>query len=279
MKENSKTRSCSYDPAADLIPVNYNDHDGSADEMYLEVKFRELWFTTYCEEKNIRGCIDARELTVVPFGDLCLVTSTASVIMDGETASCMSAARFIRPGDSDGIQSTVTMAVGRALKEAGFGSVNARKSEAGAFYPADAGFKMVRSADSRDEFIKTPVAGPERNTVEERKKPVNGDVKADAPAAQASTREPAPNPILQAAGSPEGMTLEEAYRVVAPVGKSAGRTIAEMMGENPAGVEWYAENYNVEKLRGTPEEIAAKRRFKAACVIVHRAFLDSCRAA
>lgn len=247
---NGNVRECSYDPSADLIPVNYGDRDGT-DEMYLEVKFREVWFQTYCKETGVDGCIDASQLSVTPMGDRCLVTSTASVSIGGVLQSRMSAARFIEPGDSDGIQSTVTMAVGRALKEAGFGSVNARKVETGPFYPVDAGFRMVRNAETPQEFVRTPAP-----------------VAAQNPAPSRPAPEPPKRPVTafvpKTMDDYENIPLSDAYQCVCPVGRHLGKSVSEIMGEDPHAVEWFSEKYKI-PTSGTPESIDEKTRFKAAC--------------
>lgn len=261
---NGNARACSYDPANDLIPVSYGDRDGSGDEMYLEVKFRELWFRTYCSENGLEGCIDASLLTVVSMGDRCLVTSTASVSIGGTVQASMSAAKFIAPGDSDGIQSTVTMAVGRALKEAGFGSVSARRSETGAFYPVDAGFRMVRDAENRSEFIKTPVQSAKSA------KPAPSPVRKPA---EPQTRTVTPPP-QRTGKSYDSIPLSDAYQCVCPVGRHMGKSISEIMGEDPQAVEWYSEKYKI-PVSGTQESIDEKARFKAAC----RRVMDEIKAA
>ena len=87
-------RQCSYDPAPDRILVNYGQ--GGQDELYLEVKFRMLWFLTWCKENGFNGFIDESEYEVIP--SMGMVIAKAKVYVDGNLIGA-AAASAVTNGD------------------------------------------------------------------------------------------------------------------------------------------------------------------------------------
>lgn len=235
MDNTGNIRQCSYNPAANLIKVGRGDGQES-EELYLEVKYREYWFQCYCQEHGISGVIDAGELIIDRYDDrFCTVKAVATVLMDGTPVSRMAASRFVSAGDSDGIQTTVTLAIGRALKEAGFGTVSAVTGEEGITCQADAGVALKKQPESEQKENTLPF------TVEEK-------------AAE----------ILPAAP----MTVKDAFNFIVPFGGYKGKTVSEVMAVDPERIEWFAsESFNPDKGSGT-ENRELRKNFKAACRMV-----------
>ena len=266
-------RKCSYNPGEDMIPVGFE-----TEELYLEVKYRQFWFQLYCQENGIEGMIDAGQLEVIPLNDrYCIAKSTAAIIMDGMPVSKVAASRFVEIGDPDQIQGVVTLAIGRALNAAGFGTVTAFKGEHGAPYPVDAGVKLVRNPDRPAEFVMEKTAVAEKHEAAVEQKNHMAAVTGSA-AVREQPRQTKPQQIPEPAQKPSAaeekpMSLNDAYRFIVPIGteeKGKGRTISEVMGSNPGIIAWYAsDSFNPEK--GSQENRAIRRQFKQACSIVTKA--------
>lgn len=239
MEDKTNIRPCSYDPAADIIFVG-DENGEKTEEYYLEVKYREHWFQRYCLENGIHGVVDAGELTVEPYNEkYCAVKSVAVISMDDRVVSKMAASKFVPVGDSDGIQTTVTLAIGRALKEAGFGTLSVRRSEDGAPVQVDAGVKVAKEPQKAENgpAQANPLLGVSETTMPE--------VKSEAP-----------------------NTLKEAFNFIVPIGGYKGKTVSEVMAVEPGRIAWFAsDSFNPDKCSGA-EMQKLRRNFKLACSMV-----------
>ena len=268
-------RQCSYDPAPDRILVNYGQ--GGQDELYLEVKFRMLWFLTWCKENGFNGFIDESEYEVIP--SMGMVIAKAKVYVDGNLIGA-AAASAVTNGDyahnEKLIQTAATSAKGRALADAGFGTISSGlPSESGEIVPVDAGIKIIRDPVNPLVYKKIAVPAekaPEEEAVEEPKKRARrkkAEIEAEKtvsepaeeqPAEEQTTEEPAEpeeaepvaeapvqeNPVTPAEPAAETapehqMTLEEAREFVIPIGtKYKGRKVWELLAEDLKTAQWIA---------------------------------------
>ena len=271
-------RRCGYDPTGDMIPIKYNEM-GESEELYLEVKYRVLWFNRYCMDNGIDGLIGKPEIEY--HDSMNLVQATVSIYMDGKLVASDAASDVYIPGDNEHnskiIQRICTAAKGRALANAGFGTISAAvPSEAGEFFPVDAGVACVRDANNPLVFRKVvsqpaiPVptipapAAPVQTTVQnaapvntypavpDRCPPEATSTGIPAPAANTQSMhtvpaapKPArkasqPVPVQQTVKQPSAtMTLQEAFNVLVPVGAFKGRTISQLMAEKPRNAKWF----------------------------------------
>ena len=129
-------RACSYNASANMIEVSYEDKK----ELYLEVKYRVLWFLTYCQEHGLTGLIDDSDVRYLP--DAQMLVATTVIYIDGAVVGKSTAGIPYAAGDQiRAVQMAATAAKGRALANAGFGTVS-YSSEDGDI-PCDAGIPFV----------------------------------------------------------------------------------------------------------------------------------------
>jgi len=256
--EKKELRICAYDPEKDLITVQYDEKQPA--ELYLEVKNRVFWFNKYCEEKGLRGLIDESQIQFVP--EMNMVAVTAKVFIDDKLVAAAVAGRPFVPGDNENnctlIQTVATTAKGRALADAGFGTIGASiPAEDGVPFPVDAGVKLTRSQSNPmsfekqvltepastvplyiDEIIKT-VDDPAPTASEPAAVPA-ATVEAPAPAAPVKPAPAAPVKPAAAVPAEQGMTLEDARNYLAPIGKFKGKPVYQIIAEDMSLANWYA---------------------------------------
>ena len=132
-------RKCSFEPKDHLI--NLEKDTSKSHRLYLTVEWRVYWFQTWCQENNKSYLIEEQPVEMVPGTNF--IQSRCTVYIDGEAVG--NGIGGINLNGSKGgeycIQSCATIAKGRALANAGFGSVfsSALDSENGADIPCDGG--------------------------------------------------------------------------------------------------------------------------------------------
>lgn len=113
-----------YDPAGDLIEVQYEGQEGK--ELFLKVQNRMLWFHQYLTERKATGVIDDSNVTYLPEAKLLLVKATVTI--NGKTVGKACAGEFydatIGAQDPTICQTVATQAKGRGLANAGFGTAD-----------------------------------------------------------------------------------------------------------------------------------------------------------
>ena len=212
-------RNCSYNPENDMIRVT--SFDGK-EKTYLEVRYRVRWFHEYCDENGILGRIDDSDVRFVP--EAGLLIATAAVYMNdkevGKSAAgiCLNGLDPLRAGTI--VQTIATQAKGRALANAGFGTISAGLAEEEDRHAlCDAGMPVRQPPVLRQEAVPDSPAGP----MPGRERPEPAAAAADAPVS------------------------EEAYRnalvTVIPTGSYKGKTFQEALGENPGIAKFYATRF------------------------------------
>ncbi len=264
-------RKCEYDPTEDLIVVAYGNGNDSETtrQLYLEVKYRIFWFNKWCEENGKVGVIDCSEHHDEPM--MPGVSVTAKIYVDDKLfASAVAGECYIR-GDFEhnmkAIQTAATRAVGRALANAGFGTIaSGVPAEEGDSIPVDSGITVERSSDNPLLFVRRK-AEPEASPVKEEpeKSESNDSEHSSSPAVQEMcnpTAVKASNPTEET-GSPEKQLnekqnataetepekvaveaeddeLKKALATVMPIGKYKGMTMGEVAEKDLRTVQWYA---------------------------------------
>lgn len=131
-------RQCSsYDPSLNLEKIpGYKEGDPEQD--YLGVQQRKIWYLLWCQENGCEPCIQVSRVSMV--GEFLQVS--AQVLIDGKVVGQDIAGIPTRSasGDPRIIQTLATQATGRALADAGFGTLYCNKrSEIGDELPCDGG--------------------------------------------------------------------------------------------------------------------------------------------
>lgn len=238
-------RKCSFKPDEHFVRIpGFKPEDGES--YYLEVKWREFWFQRYCDEQGIQQR-SIEELPVTLIAGTSFLQAVAVVKMNGDVIGRGVGGYNIANGDiAYAVQIASTIAKGRALANAGFGTVfsSSRTSESGgAEIPCDSGVK------TSEFFIRRSPKNPMFVTANEQAlKSEQIDVKPENNAPAEDNR-PAPAP----AG---GMTREDALRFQVTVrGKHYGEALGDVMGKDPKAVKYYAENT---RYAGSELQTAAK---------------------
>lgn len=195
MAETRIVRNCTYNPTESMINLNYVIDGQEITEKYLEVKYRVQWFNEYLSENNLDGFIDDSEVTYLP--DAHMLKAVATVYIDGKIVGKSAAGMNYDASDPNrnitAVQTVCTQAKGRALANAGFGTINCAVEAGSDAIPCDAGIP-----------IDSQTMGVDNAPIEARNVPT-------------------PQP------EKTGMTVDEARRFVLPIGKYKGKTIAEAM--------------------------------------------------
>ena len=239
-------RKCSFEPQDHLI--NLENDQNKKPRLYLTVEWRVYWFQTWCQENGKKYLIEEQPVEIVP--GTAFIQSRCTVFIDGEAAG--HGVGGINLNGSKGgdycIQSCATIAKGRALANAGFGSVfsSALDSENGADIPCYGGM-------GTDFFVFAPrQLGPDSGN------PVINGNKAEQPVSQAEKPEyelkpQAPLFPMESAGQPARQatavpgtgnapgTREEALQYLVPLkGEWFGHPLGEVLAKSPKDVRFYA---------------------------------------
>lgn len=283
-QENSpQARKCSFNPNDYMVTLEREGPNGTRiSEKYLEVKYRVLWFQLYCQENGLSGVIDDSEVIYDPVSKM--VIANCVVYIDGVVVGRSSSAKYhdlanpergalVFPGAG-------TAAKGRALANAGFGTVNSGKEE-GDTSPCDAGVQVVTEPNAKAEEtakpksksaqepkpqkVKEPEAASEPAQPEEPK--AEPDKKTE-PEQAASEKTETNSKEVEATDSDDAQmkldgvddssspanegandseiaapeTLEEALAVVVPIGRAdiLNKTLGEVMEIDPNVIRYYS---------------------------------------
>lgn len=233
-----RIRACSFVPDDHMIPITY---DNGETQLYLEVKWRQHWFHTFCEENGISGYIDDSDVEIrTDIGTGGFVRSTATVYMDGCVVGKSSAGcPIINMAEGNNlrtvIQNACTVAKGRALANAGFGTIASREPTDGAEFPCDSGYSV--GGDGTIRFNVANPAAPEEKTKRSRKK----SAAANPTTGSNSTAQANANDLSFAdVGPVPTFTVEQAQQYIVPIGAMKGRTLGETIATRRKDVEWYA---------------------------------------
>lgn len=225
-----------FDPKQYMRATSTEEGQG----LYLDVKYRKLWFRLAHPLGKIKKIFHALNAEVA----IC----EARVYLNKDDpeeqyVGSGTAQRFFKAGDKFGesyVESAETAAVGRALAEAGFGS---QFSDCDVSEPADATLADAPVAAAPAPGVgPTPAAAP-----------------APAPTAPTARRSPAPAPAPAAATPPvqepalaPGMSFEQAYAamtldkakaVMVDCGCYRGQTLGQLALTKPGSLHWYVDSY------------------------------------
>lgn len=235
-EKNSQTtiRACSYKPEEDLILLTYEEN--GREELYLEVKYRVKWFHQYCLENNLSGFIDDSEVLYIPEAQMFL--ATASVYIDNTLVGKSSAGVPYSANNPNAskvaIQTAATCAKGRALANAGFGTINCAMEE-GDRFPCDSGIKITT-----DNIVSNPENPMEVTFLA----PVDGKANDPVSNRQPSDTKAKPEPVSPQNKTEEApavsMTLEEAKAYMIPIGTHKGKSLGEVLAIDPGIIKFYA---------------------------------------
>ncbi len=218
-------RKCSFNPAEHLIKIKFEKT--GVESFYLPVYWRLVWFEVYCQEMEYEQYA-ILENDPQMIGNY--ISASATVEIDGKTVGRAIGGCYIgKEGVEYAIQQAGTIAKGRALANAGFGTVlsAADVSENGNSEPVvDGGIQT--SSFSAGFFKRNPMLS---------QKP-SGQPETTAPEEQKKK-----------------MTREEALRFIVPTGRYAGEAMGDIMGKSPNTIKYFADN---SRFDGTEIQTAAK---------------------
>lgn len=234
-----RLRSCQYDPTQDRIPLT--DEITGEPILYLEADSRIIWFQTYCQERELKGYIDASQYRFIP--ELNMFIVTANVYINDKLVGSDVAGVMVAPGDIAGsgkaLQTASTYAKGRALMNAGFGLKAIRRPQAsGDNFPDGDEFPeqgvTVNPENPFDAVITHPQQPQASNPTPASAVGAGQRIMGQGtPAASNGTNCTNP-PTMQE------MTLDQAQAVKVPVGKAKGKTLGEVFATDPGMVKFWA---------------------------------------
>lgn len=150
-------RECGYDPSRDLTVADYSG-DGKSGDMYLPTKDRLYWFVSYCLKNDIHYSIDESQYELIPGIGGGLLVATAKVTMGDQEFKSTAAIPLMKDDGTDAcreardynryaLQTVETMAKGRCLANAGFGTgMTGKAVEDGEPIPPDSGISDPSAA-------------------------------------------------------------------------------------------------------------------------------------
>lgn len=224
-----------YDPSKLTIAIQ----DGSGTvSAYLEVKHRKDWFLRWCHQNNYCGLLDDSEITYNPASKM--VEGKATVYVDGKVIGKSAACKPYDPDRPENNSATVfqdvgTLAMGRALANAGFGTVNCILDEGDTssvlsdapvvMQPSSACASMRRNqGNPMFDILDAPSGG---NQVSPAPKPVaQAPATFQAPVSKKDT--PRPARFGRALDIVPVSTVEEARQAIMPFGSHKGKTLGEI---------------------------------------------------
>lgn len=225
-----------FDPM-ELARVIQND--GQEPQLYLDVKFRKLWFRL-C---NPKGKISKKILSLQE--NMAVVEAKIYLDKDdpeeGYIASAL-AQKFRTDDPQFGnkfLETAETAATGRALADAGYG-IQFVESEENDPNQVDAGIPLPQGYPGNGQAVPMPnMPGPMPYA--------NGAGNPGAEARGNSQREPNMpmlDPRASVAELLRSLDFEQAKAVVIPGnGVNSGKTMGQLAIENPASLEWYIKSY------------------------------------
>ena len=230
-----------YCPKDKMITIK--DYSGK-DSLYLEVKYRKEWFLRWCAEHGCEGVLDDSDVRYNP--ESRLVEGKATVVVNGRVIGKSSACK---PYDvsRDMCSPTVfqdvgTIALGRALANAGFGTVNG----------------VLDDGDTRT-LSDAPVAIPQREQERQNLAPASANPMMQMMAAPQSAppqgrRPNAARPTQQQAAPTNGSapkakrasdiapasSVQEALAAIMPIGANKGKPLGEIYKAQKAAIVFFA---------------------------------------
>lgn len=236
-----------FDPMAVVSTIHKENQE---DQLYLEVKYRKLWFRLCNPNGKIsKKVLSANENTAIIEAR---VYRDCNDPEEGYIGSGFS--QKFRTDDANFglkfLESAETAAIGRALAEAGYG-IQFVEGEEGDREQVDAGFPMSQAQRMGYQPSQMPQTGPSYQQNKNNypafdqnqsggsysgftpvRNPNTSNFQGSAPIDSRQTVET----ILQS------LTYEQAKQIEA-VGANKGKTLGQLAVENPSALQWYANTY------------------------------------
>lgn len=224
---------------ADFVRNTVGD-EGETD-LYLDVKYRLLWFRLHCPNGKIDPEIiqlDEKSAVVC-----CRIYADKTDPTDQFIGKAYSQ-RFPtddRFGDRF-LEIAETVAKGRALADAGYGTQFCMNGEALASIIADAPIKMPPDDDAERPGNAAVTFTAQQTAAPTQKVPVTQPQQNQAPVQQAKQLAPEPPKTLDE--YLQVMTLDQAKAVKVDFGRFNGWTLGDIAMKNPGDLAWYVKNYS-----------------------------------
>ena len=127
----AQIRKCSFRPEEHFINLEIDGQ--KKPRYYLTVDWRLFWLQLWCQENGMEYCVEEQPVAILP--GTTWIQTVCTILIDGKIAGQgIGGINLNGPkGGEYAIQSCATIAKGRALANAGFGSVftSASESESG----------------------------------------------------------------------------------------------------------------------------------------------------
>lgn len=236
-----------FDPMAVVSTIHKENQE---DQLYLEVKYRKLWFRL-C---NPNGKISKKVLSANE--NMAIIEARVYRDCNDPEESYIGSgfSQKFRTDDANFglkfLESAETAAIGRALAEAGYG-IQFVEGEEGDREQVDAGFPMSQAQRMGYQPSQMPQTGPSYQQNKNNypafdqnqsggsysgftpvRNPNTSNFQGSAPIDSRQTVET----ILQS------LTYEQAKQIEA-VGANKGKTLGQLAVENPSALQWYANTY------------------------------------
>lgn len=225
-----------FDPAAFLRKLQ---GEAGEEQLYLDVKYRKLWFRL----KYPLGKIAKRIIKLE--NDYAIIESRIYLDRnDPEDSyiSCAMAQRWRTEDDAYGkkyVESAETAAVGRALADAGFGIQFTEPGEERDPNPVDAPVTVPKTNEN-DLPLEEDEPLPEKPVPHQKK--VSGEVGSEKSSQKGSKKEEL-SEHMSVEELTKKMTLDDAKAYIIPMGVYKGKTIGELCLEKPSALTWYIDSY------------------------------------
>lgn len=237
-------------------------NEGQEDQLYLDVKYRKLWFRlAYPVGKIISKIVTLAENMAIVEARIYLDKNDSEEQYVSNSFSQKFRSEDPKFGDKF-LELAETAAIGRALADAGFGMQFADVGEENDPQQVDAGITASESAFSHpamqdtlssQEWELMPHVGAQRSPMQQGNRDMQYQEETGPMSVmngfyqQANTVPRQPVPTLHS-GLPveelvRKLSYEQAVQVVITTGIHNGKTMGQLAVENPGSVKWYAESY------------------------------------
>lgn len=225
-----------FDPAAFLRKLQ---SEAGEEQLYLDVKYRKLWFRL----KYPLGKIAKRIIKLE--NDYAIIESRIYLDRndpEDNYISCAMAQRWRTEDDAYGkkyVESAETAAVGRALADAGFGIQFSEPGEEHDPNPVDAPV-TVSKTNENDLPPEDDEPLPEEHVPQQKKD--SGKVGSEKSSPKGNKKEEL-SEHMSVEELTKKMTLDDAKAYIIPMGVYKGKTMGELCLEKPSALTWYIDSY------------------------------------
>ena len=229
-----------FDPAAFLRKLQ---SEAGEEQLYLDVKYRKLWFRL----KYPLGKIAKRIIKLE--NDYAIIESRIYLDRndpEDNYISCAMAQRWRTEDDAYGkkyVETAETAAVGRALADAGFGIQFSEPGEERDPNPVDAPVSLPQYSNS-DLPPEDDEPLPEKHTPKyaPQQEKSSSNSRSEKPSAKAGKKE-ALSEQMSVDELMKKMSVDDAKAFVIPMGVYKGKTMGELCLEKPSALTWYVDSY------------------------------------